>query len=176
MQHNGTTLPDTNHELLVYKVDHKKFDERDIDYLKLPSTKSELVDGQKPSVNGLSLSTKDSLVITTNVCSTKLTQNGKNWSFTKVIQIVYTPSLITAVDLLGLLKWAGQPEKLQDSLTALMKVDSEETVKFLQDVLDALFNILMQNSDSDLYDKMVFECLVKFLFAFFFHANFYSLI
>jgi dedicator of cytokinesis protein 1 len=41
-----------------------------------------------------------------------------------------------------------------------MKVDSEETVKFLQDVLDALFNILMQNSDSDLYDKMVFECLV----------------
>ena len=67
---------------------------------------------------------------------------------------------ISAVDLLGLLKWAGQPEKLQDSLTALMKVDSEETVKFLQDVLDALFNILMQNSDSDLYDKMVFECLV----------------
>lgn len=67
---------------------------------------------------------------------------------------------IAAVDLLGLLKWAGQPEKLQDSLTALMKVDSEETVKFLQDVLDALFNILMQNSDSDLYDKMVFECLV----------------
>lgn len=77
MQHNGTTLPDSTHDLLVYKVDHKKFDERDIDYLKLPSTKSELVDGQKPSVNGLSLSTKDTLVITTNVCSTKLTQNGK---------------------------------------------------------------------------------------------------
>jgi len=30
----------------------------------------------------------------------------------------------------------------------------------LQDVLDALFNILMSNSDSDVYDDMVFECLL----------------
>lgn len=29
-----------------------------------------------------------------------------------------------------------------------------------QDVLDALFNILMSNSDSDVYDDMVFECLL----------------
>lgn len=42
-----------------------------------------------------------------------------------------------------------------------MKVDGEEIVKFLQDVLDALFNILMQNSDSELYDNMVFEGLVS---------------
>lgn len=42
-----------------------------------------------------------------------------------------------------------------------MKVDGEEVVKFLQDVLDALFNILMHNSDSDLFDNMVFDCLVS---------------
>ncbi|XP_059488659.1 dedicator of cytokinesis protein 1 [Neocloeon triangulifer] len=142
MQDNGTTLPDTVHDLLVYKVDHKKFDESDLGYLKLPSTKSDLAEGQKPQISGLSISTKDNLTIQTNVCSTKLTQN---------------------VDLLGLLKWAGQPEKLQDSLKALMKVDGEEIVKFLQDVLDALFNILMQNSDSDMYDKMVFECLLHII-------------
>jgi dedicator of cytokinesis protein 1 len=65
------------------------------------------------------------------------------------------------VDLLGLLNWVSHPEVLKDSLAALMKVDGEEVVKFLQDVLDALFNILMQNSDSDLYDNMVFECLVS---------------
>jgi dedicator of cytokinesis protein 1 len=65
------------------------------------------------------------------------------------------------VDLLGLLNWISHPEVLKDSLAALMKVDGEEVVKFLQDVLDALFNILMQNSDSDLYDNMVFECLVS---------------
>lgn len=42
-----------------------------------------------------------------------------------------------------------------------MNVDGEEIVKFLQDVLDALFNILMQNSDSEVYDNLVFECLVS---------------
>lgn len=45
-------------------------------------------------------------------------------------------------------------------LMALMKVDGEEVVKFLQDILDALFTILMQNSDTDVYDNLVFECLV----------------
>lgn len=68
------------------------------------------------------------------------------------------------MDLLGLLNWSSNPEGLKNSLAALMKVDGEEVVKFLQDVLDALFNILMQNSDSDLYDNMVFECLVGFFF------------
>nr|CAD7394077.1 unnamed protein product [Timema cristinae] len=114
MQGNGTTLHDTEHDLLVYK-------------------------GQKPQQGGLTLTNKDSFTIHTNVCSTKLTQN---------------------VDLLGLLNWVSHPDVLKESLTALMKVDGEEVVKFLQDVLDALFNILMQNSDSDLYDNMVFECLL----------------
>lgn len=82
---------------------------------------------------------KDSLQIASCLCSTKLTQN---------------------VDLLGLLKYHSQPEQLPSILTALMKVDGEEVVKFLQDVLDSLFNILMQNSDSDAFDCSVFECLV----------------
>ena len=34
-------------------------------------------------------------------------------------------------------------------------------LQFLQDTLDALFNILMQNSDSDLYDELVFDALVN---------------
>ncbi|KAK3913017.1 Dedicator of cytokinesis protein 1 [Frankliniella fusca] len=139
MQKNGTTLQDTQHELLVYKIDHKRYNESAIGHLKLPATRNELPDGQKPAMPGLSLSTKDCFLINTNVCSTKLTQN---------------------VDLLGLLKWSSKPEALKDSLQALMKVDGEEVVKFLQDVLDALFDILMQNSDSDLYDNMVFECLL----------------
>ena len=36
-------------------------------------------------------------------------------------------------------------------------------LQFLQDTLDALFNILMQNSDSDLYDNLVFDALVSAL-------------
>ncbi|XP_061941676.1 dedicator of cytokinesis protein 1 isoform X6 [Apis cerana] len=142
MQRNGTTLQDIQHELLVYKLDQKKYEETDISYLKLPSTRGELIElniEKKPTLGALTLSSKDSFLIATNICSTKLTQN---------------------VDLLGLLNWASHNTDLKESLTALMKVDGEEVVKFLQDVLDALFNILMSNSDSDIYDDMVFECLL----------------
>ncbi|XP_003691692.2 dedicator of cytokinesis protein 1, partial [Apis florea] len=44
MQRNGTTLQDIQHELLVYKLDQKKYEETDISYLKLPSTRGELVE------------------------------------------------------------------------------------------------------------------------------------
>ncbi|XP_026809422.1 dedicator of cytokinesis protein 1 isoform X2 [Rhopalosiphum maidis] len=140
MQDNGTTLRDTSHELLVYKIDHKKFDYMDISYLSLASRKNELTETNNHiSVPGLSLANKDIFIIQSNICSTKLTQN---------------------VDLLGLLNWTSHPDKLRTSLSALMIVDGEEVVKFLQDVLDALFNILMHNSDSDLFDNMVFDCLL----------------
>ncbi|CAH1397385.1 unnamed protein product [Nezara viridula] len=143
MQQNGTTLPDTQHELLVYKVDHKKYDFQDMCYLTMPSRKIELEEGGKRSCNGLTLSNKDLFIIQTNVCSTKLTQN---------------------IDLLGLLNWTSEPEQVLNSLDALIKkVSGEEIVKFLQDVLDALFNILMENTDSDLYDKMVFNCLLHII-------------
>ena len=38
-------------------------------------------------------------------------------------------------------------------------------LQFLQDTLDALFNILMENLDSDLYDNLVFDALVGWLFC-----------
>lgn len=66
---------------------------------------------KKPSSGHLSLSSKDNFLIATNVCSTKLTQN---------------------VDLLGLLNWSSSKTDLKESLAALMKVDGEEVVKFLQ--------------------------------------------
>ncbi|KAG1690288.1 Dedicator of cytokinesis protein 1 [Nymphon striatum] len=155
MLENGTTLIDYQHELLVYKIDHKKWDENSVSYLTLPSTKPELMhmhNNSQTSMSsmgtlkhgsfqhaGLSLSTKDSFVISTLVCSTKFTAN---------------------VDLLGLLKWRINPDNLELTLLSLMKVDGEEVVKFLQDTLDAMFNILMQNSESDLYDNLVFEALI----------------
>ena len=66
---------------------------------------------KKPSLGPLSLSSKDTFLINTNVCSTKLTQNVK---------------------LLGLLNWSSSKTELKESLSALMKVDGEEVVKFLQ--------------------------------------------
>jgi hypothetical protein len=62
---------------IIFQIDHKKFEDSDVGYLSLPSTRDELTEGQKPQHGGLTLSNKDSFTIHTNVCSTKLTQNGK---------------------------------------------------------------------------------------------------
>ncbi|KAL0276596.1 UNVERIFIED_CONTAM: hypothetical protein PYX00_004139 [Menopon gallinae] len=141
MQENGTTVCDGSHSLCVYKLDHRKYDENDVGYLNLPWCRTdEKID--KNQIPGLSFSNKDYFYISTNVCSTKLTQN---------------------VELLGLLNWSGRLDDLEYSLKALMKVDGKEIVKYLQDVLDALFNILMQNSDSELYDDLVFKCILHII-------------
>ncbi|XP_035261079.1 dedicator of cytokinesis protein 1 isoform X5 [Anguilla anguilla] len=144
MRYDGTTLRDGEHDLIVYKAEAKKLEDSS-HYLNLPATKLELEE-KGYSVTGKSMQnlasctiTKDSFQISTLVCSTKLTQN---------------------VDLLGLLKWRSNTSLLQQNLRQLMKVDGGEVVKFLQDTLDALFNIMMENSDSDTFDTLVFDALV----------------
>ncbi|XP_055851030.1 dedicator of cytokinesis protein 1 isoform X1 [Episyrphus balteatus] len=140
MQDNGTTITQGQHNLIVYKIDHKKFDKNVIiSYMDLPSTVSEIPSGTKPSTLGLTLLSKDSVSIGVNLCSTKLTQS---------------------VSLLGLLNWSAHKESLEDSLKALATVPGEEVVKFLQDILDALFNILVENDNPERYDNLVFMSII----------------
>ena len=139
---NGTTVKDGSHDLLVYKIE-KKFDLNNPTYLDMPSLKTNQT-SQKHKLlaynNNLSLITKDVLCVHTTLCSTKLTQN---------------------LGLLSLLKWRSEPDKLKQNLSVFAReVKAAEVVKFLPDVLDALFSILMENSDSELYDNLVFEALV----------------
>ncbi|XP_018616629.1 dedicator of cytokinesis protein 1 isoform X2 [Scleropages formosus] len=144
MRYDGTTLRDGEHDLIVYKAEAKKLEDSS-HYLNLPATKMELEEkgystvGKSTQNLGSCIITKDSFQISTLVCSTKLTQN---------------------VDLLGLLKWRSNTSLLEQNLRQLMKVDGGEVVKFLQDTLDALFNIMMENSDSDTFDTLVFDALV----------------
>uniref|UniRef100_A0A674P4L1 Dedicator of cytokinesis 1 n=1 Tax=Takifugu rubripes TaxID=31033 RepID=A0A674P4L1_TAKRU len=144
MRYDGTTLRDGEHDLLVYKAEAKKLEDLSL-YLNLPATKLEMEEkgysATGKSIQNLTNCTisKDSFQISTLVCSTKLTQN---------------------VDLLGLLKWRSNTSLLQQNLRQLMKVEGGEVVKFLQDTLDALFNIMMENSDSDTFDTLVFDALV----------------
>ncbi|RVE59766.1 hypothetical protein OJAV_G00191790, partial [Oryzias javanicus] len=144
MRYDGTTLRDGEHDLIVYKAEAKKLEDAS-HYLNLPATKMEMEEkgysttGKSTQNLGTCTITKDSLQISTLVCSTKLTQN---------------------VDLLGLLKWRSNTSLLQQNLRQLMKVEGGEVVKFLQDTLDALFNIMMENSDSETFDTLVFDALV----------------
>lgn len=78
MQDVGTTLTDNDHALVVYKIDHKKFNDFATDYFQVPSTVEEFKSSNnKITVPGLFYTGKESFVIRSNICSTKLTQNGK---------------------------------------------------------------------------------------------------
>ncbi|KAJ1127755.1 hypothetical protein NDU88_006148 [Pleurodeles waltl] len=144
MKEDGTTLQDGCHDLVVIKGDSKKMEDINA-YLNFPSSRQQMdhkgstLTRSSSSVGGLSISSRDAFSISTLVCSTKLTQN---------------------VGLLGLLKWRMKPELLQENLEKLKIVDGEEVVKFLQDTLDALFNIMMEHSHCEQYDILVFDALI----------------
>ncbi|XP_031675637.1 dedicator of cytokinesis protein 5 isoform X3 [Oncorhynchus kisutch] len=143
MKGDGTTLRDGRHDLIVYKVDVKKTEDAKT-YLTLPGSWAEVEEKERQTGktfqhSGVIPVTKDSFQIGTLTCSTKLTQN---------------------VDLLGLLNWRSNPEQLDQNLQRLMEVEGGEIVKFLQDTLDALFNIMMETSEKDTYDNLVFNALV----------------
>ena len=65
---------------------------------------------------------------------------------------------------LGLLRWKEAPrDTIPDLLTQFIFVPEIEVVKLLNDVLDALFGILVDYSGNDNYEDLVFTALVRVL-------------
>ncbi|KAI1891183.1 hypothetical protein AGOR_G00162330 [Albula goreensis] len=138
MREDGTTLSDESHELYIYKCDENTTFSNHALYLGLPCCKDDFNGCPNiPSSLIFQRSTKETLWISTQLSSTKLTQN---------------------VDLLALLKWKAHPDRVMDILGRLRHVSGEEIVKFLQDILDTLFSILDDNTDK--YGPLVFQSLV----------------
>ncbi|XP_030639791.1 dedicator of cytokinesis protein 3-like [Chanos chanos] len=138
MREDGTTLSDQCHELFVYKCDENtNFSNQGL-YLSMPCCKEDLNSCPAiPASFPFQRSNKETFCISTQLASTKLTQNA---------------------DLLTLLKWKAYPERVLDVLGRLRLISGEEIVKFLQDVLDTLFSLLDDNTDK--YGPLVFQSLV----------------
>jgi dedicator of cytokinesis protein 3 len=137
MAADGSTIPDGQHELFVYKCeDVNKM--RQANYLKLLCSVN---DKQAHFEHNQSFgrSNRESFVMKTMLCSTKLTQNS---------------------DLLSLLKWRNEPSRIEESLKGVLRLKDEELVKFLQDVLDALFAMFStEDGNSTSHSGLVFHVL-----------------
>lgn len=142
MEPSGATLADRQHELYVYKCeDVAKL--QAAQYLRM---RCSAVDDQADTATGTAFarSAKECFHMRSLLCSTKLTQNG---------------------DLLSLLQWRTHPERIQDSLQRVLNLRDEELVKFLQDVLDALFAMFSnEEGNSTEHSGLVFHVLVSIFY------------
>ncbi|XP_040151946.1 dedicator of cytokinesis protein 4 isoform X2 [Anopheles arabiensis] len=139
MEPGGATIADGAHELYVYKCEDALKVQPNV-YLRLPCTAGDR-QAQGDSPSPYHRSSKEAFYVRTILCSTKLTQNG---------------------DLLSLLQWRNRPEGIQDSLQRVLRLHNEELIKFLQDVLDALFALFStDDGNSTPHSGLVFHVLVN---------------
>ncbi|KII92851.1 hypothetical protein PLICRDRAFT_696130 [Plicaturopsis crispa FD-325 SS-3] len=141
-------LEDGSHSLVLYRADKLSHVTPEM-YL---ASSSRLVGGQKPDqvyvppeMQRVAPPLRDSMIIRSALTSTKFTQNPV---------------------LLSLLNWEqlADPELLSTVLTKFTFVGEVEIVKFLRDIFDSLFGILVSgNNQTGEIDHLVFNALVTVL-------------
>lgn len=139
MEPSGAAIADGCHELYVYKCeDASKLTK--VPYLSLRCSAFD-DQGILDQTSTFHRTSKECLYIRSLLISTKLTQNG---------------------DILSILQWKTHPERIKESLQRVLKLRDEELVKFLQDVLDALFQIFSdEDGNSTEHSGTVFQVLVS---------------
>ncbi|KAH9406222.1 Dedicator of cytokinesis protein 2, partial [Tyrophagus putrescentiae] len=177
MNENGTTLKDSDHtELLLYKVDGKRYNDADTSYLELPCSKEELerkygVDAfsaaevkaffAKQNISGTSSGTSGASSNTTTSTSNTYLCSHKD-TFTVAV-VVCSTKLAQDINIFSLLNWKEKRGDLEAILKNIKNLDGGDVVKFLNDVLDALFEIWMDEETPTAYDSLVFSALVTIL-------------
>ena len=137
----GTIIKDQSHELYIYKSQdlsevRNKLNDPSL-YLRQAYGPKDYRSNLHHDNFNLIRSSKESVHIRTLLCSTKLTQNG---------------------DLLSLLKWRANPETVHEALNKVRRLNGEEVVKFLQDILDALFSMFSTHDGNQTnHSNLVFE-------------------
>ncbi|XP_031632350.1 dedicator of cytokinesis protein 3 isoform X2 [Contarinia nasturtii] len=139
MEPSGAAIADGFHELYVYKCeDQSKLTK--VPYLNLRCSAFD-DQGILDQTATFHRTSKECMYLRSMLISTKLTQNG---------------------DILSILQWKTHPERIKEALTRVLKLRDEELVKFLQDVLDALFAIFSdEDGNSTEYSGTVFQVLVS---------------
>uniref|UniRef100_A0A8D2QK62 Dedicator of cytokinesis 3 n=1 Tax=Zonotrichia albicollis TaxID=44394 RepID=A0A8D2QK62_ZONAL len=136
MRDDGTTLSDDIHELYVYKCDENSTFNNHALYLGLPCCKEDYNGCPNiPSSLIFQRSTKETFSVSTQLSSTKLTQNGE----------LLIPQNCPRQQELG---------KREKKFTVSTSTQS----RFLQDILDTLFVVLDDNTEK--YGLLVFQSLV----------------
>ncbi|KAF8840035.1 hypothetical protein BDN67DRAFT_969174 [Paxillus ammoniavirescens] len=144
----GAFLEDGSHTLVLYKADRLSQITPEM-YL---ASSPWILLGQRqdqaaisPDLQRLAPPIRDTLIVRSSLCSTKFTQNPV---------------------LLSLLKWEQIPDKevLSTVLSKFTFVGEGEIVKFLRDIFDSLFGILVsQTNQAGEMDHLVFNALVTVL-------------
>lgn len=135
---DGTVISNKQHELYLYRYDVQSFEDENLNMLSYtllpygPGSKNAKSNGSvqlNNSTNRFFRNTKEVIYVSTFLLSTKLTQNS---------------------DLLTLLKWRElDPDDIKGALEKVLLMDGEEIVKFLQDILDTLFDTFAIFSTSE---------------------------
>lgn len=134
---DGTVIADGSHELYLYKCDPQFWEDESLDlskYTSLPyGPAAKLPTNTRPvTQHNFNHSSREIVTVNTFLLSTKLTQNS---------------------NLLNLLRWRElikrDKKEFEEALKKTLDLKGEEIVKFLQDILDTLFDTFSLFADSE---------------------------
>ncbi|KAH9819300.1 dedicator of cytokinesis-domain-containing protein [Melampsora americana] len=144
---NQTFIPDGEHNLALFKYDRQSATPEVYCRVNSSLEAGQTAPDITPALSKLLIPLKDAFVVRSFLCSTQHTQNEV---------------------LLKLIKWEhllDQPQSLQETLTKLKFASEVEICKFLRNIFDALFGVLVSrvNGETKEYDDLVFNALVTLL-------------
>lgn len=143
---DGTVIANKSHELFIYKYESQVYDDESLNlskYTSLPYGPASR-NMSKSRTSSFSHSSREIVTVHTFLLSTKLTQNS---------------------DLLNLLRWRElvkhNSQDFEGALKKFLTIGGDEIVKFLQDILDTLFDTFtLYSTSEDDYSALIFKVLI----------------
>lgn len=144
---NRTFIPDGEHSLVLFKYDEQSAMPEVYCRVRSTHVPGQAIPEITPALSKLLIPLKDNFVVRSFLCSTLHTQDEV---------------------LLRLMKWhtlLDDPDALRQTLTKLKFASEVEICKFLRNIFDALFGVLVSraNADTKEYEELVFNALVTLL-------------